>query len=132
MKQRDRAYKNAYRTPCSLEHARHEALSSAVSNQLGTLQNKYMSTRLQNAQSLKAKWTTLKRMGTTKQKHLSPFNYFTADELNTHFAATLHRHSPLTSLDLDAAIPPPLLLLLSNITTLDRWITAKQFQQQAN
>ena len=42
-----------------------------------------MNTRLQNAQSSKAERATLKRMRTTKQKRQSPFNYFTADQLNT-------------------------------------------------
>ena len=57
MKQRDRTYKNAHSTHCRLERFRHKALRSAVSNQLDTLKNRYMSTCLDNAQSSKAKWS---------------------------------------------------------------------------
>ena len=66
-----------------------------------------MNTRIQHAQSSKTKWATLKRMGTTKQKRQSLFNYFTADQLNTHFAATVNRHPSITSLDINAALQTP-------------------------
>ena len=46
IKDRDRAYKNAHKTHCPLDHAHYRALLSAISNKLVTLKNKYKSARL--------------------------------------------------------------------------------------
>ena len=43
-------------------------------------------------------------MGTTNQALPSPFNYFTPNELNLHFASTVNRHPPVTLVDLNAVL----------------------------
>ena len=79
-------------------------LRSRVSNALDTSKNQYLFSHLSNEKFLKARWNTLKRMGTMKPALPFPFNYFTANELNLHFASTINRHPPITLADLNTVL----------------------------
>ena len=81
---------------------------SQISNSLDTAKNKYTSTRLLTAKSLKSRCTTLKSIGTTKPSFPSPYNYFTPEDLSRHFAATVNRHPAITRADFDSILHSPL------------------------
>ena len=96
MRKRDKAYKKSEGS-INLEVVDiFKKLRSRVSNALDTAQNQYLSSHLSTAKSLKARWNTLKKVGTTKSALPRPFNYFTPNDLNLYFASTVNRHGGST------------------------------------
>ena len=97
MRKSDKAYKKS-------KGSNNPDLRSRVSSALDTAKNQCLSSQLSTAKSLKARWNTLKKKGTTKSALPSPFNYFTPNDLNLHFASTVNRHPPVTFADLNAVL----------------------------
>ena len=104
IRKRDKAYKKSKGSNNPELVDIFEDLRSRVSNALDTAKNQYLSSQLSTAKSLKARWNTRKKMGTTKSALPSPFNYFTPNDLNLHFASTVNHHPPVTLADLNAVL----------------------------
>ena len=107
MQSRDRAYRLARASHSPADIARFRALRSQASNALDSAKNRHIASRLADAPSANAKWREIRQLRVTKANLPSPLDKFSAHDLNSHFAATVNRHPPLTQRDFDeiAALP---------------------------
>ena len=95
MRKRDKTYKKSKGSNNPELVDIFKDLRSRVSNALDTAKNQFLSSQMSTAKSLKVRWNTLKKIRTTESALLSPFNYFTPNDLNLHFASTINRYPPV-------------------------------------
>ena len=105
---RDRAYRIARNSRSPADHQNFRTARANASNALDSAKNRYIASRLEEAASPEAKWKELRRLRVTRSSTPSPFHYFDAATLNTHFAATVNHHLPLTENDYDYVAAQPL------------------------
>ena len=62
---------------------------------LDSVENKFVSERLDEAKNSEGKWQELRRIHVSGNRTPSSFTFFSADVLNKHFAATVNPFAPL-------------------------------------
>ena len=108
MKARDRAYNAASSSGTAMDPLNFRSARAVASNVLDSAENSYIASRLNEAPSPEAKWKELRRLRVSVSTSPLPYRYFVAATLNTHYAATVNRHPPITELDFDTAVNHPI------------------------
>ena len=108
MRTRDHAYRTARTSGSAADVQSFRAARAIASNALDSAKNLYISTRLEKAVSPEAKWKEIRRPHVTGANAPSPFRYLDASTLNTHYAAIVNCHPPITEPHYDSIVQLPL------------------------
>ena len=103
MRARDHAYTIVHTLGSAADLRSVRAARVIASNVLDSAKNRCITSRLEEAASPEAKWREL-RIRVSGSSTPSRSRYFDSTTLNTHFAATVNRHTPITELDYDSIV----------------------------
>ena len=105
---RRRLYRIACRSPSERSTLDYRNARNRVCSLISTAKNRFIASRIDKAGSVGEKWRELRKLGLGSTKVNSPFNHFTPDAINSHFASVCGSSAPLADVDVTRACSMPI------------------------
>ena len=104
MKQRDKVFKQARAANSKDLFDVYKDLRRTIRNLIDTSKNKFISNQISNSANPKQLWSIFKNLGFSSFSRPSPFKFFSANSINSHFASVCRQHPPASLEDLNSTL----------------------------